>query len=120
MAYGQRVAWTYTTDDGRQFRVSINQQLTTNVTGGTPPVPYIGGSAAAATLPPKPSGLKMRRITVRNTALGISKTVPVMELSAPILTSLGTALTLDHAGTTAAFTYYGGLLNELDGRRVQK
>jgi hypothetical protein len=118
--YGSKVPWTYTTDDGRQFRVSINAQLVSTANEQSPGVKWVGGSPAAATLPPKPAGLQMRRITVRDTTNKISKTVPVMTLTAPILSAIGQDLVLDHAGATSSFTFFGGLISEKDARRVQK
>lgn len=73
-----RVAWSYTDDDGNVWRVAA---LAAWVTQGT-----LGGESAAATLPQRPGGYKMRRAVVSD-GNGHSRTVPVYDTAATIITA---------------------------------
>lgn len=65
-----RLAWTYTDDNGLAWRVAAMSGYTAqNVLGGAP--------ATSAVLP-KPASIKMRRITIRDGA-GHSRVVPVYD-----------------------------------------
>jgi hypothetical protein len=72
-----RIAWTYTDDLGNNWRVAALKDWTTQA--------KLGGAAAAATVPQRPAGYKMRRVTVSDGA-GHSRTVPVYAVGAPIAT----------------------------------
>jgi hypothetical protein len=73
-----RIAWTYTDDDGFSWRVAALKAWTDQA--------KLGGSAALATVPQRPGGYKMRRTTV-NDGAGHSRVVPVYDIAAPIATS---------------------------------
>jgi hypothetical protein len=73
-----RIAWTYTDDDGNAWRVAALKAWTDQA--------KLGGAAADGTVPQRPSGYKMRRTTVSDGA-GHSRTVPVYEVTAPIVTA---------------------------------
>lgn len=73
-----RIAWTYTADDGTDYRVAAIKAVTDQS--------KLGGSAALATVPPLPKHIKMRRLTVRNTTLNRARTVPLYSTDAAILT----------------------------------
>jgi hypothetical protein len=65
-----RLAWTYTDDNGLAWRVAALAGFTTqNV---------LGGAAAAGSVLPKPASIKMRRISV-NDGAGHSRVVPVYD-----------------------------------------
>lgn len=98
---GNRIAWTYTADDGNDYRVAAQKAMTDQ--------DVLGGSAAASTLPEKPSAIKMRRVTVSNGVL--SRVLPCYEPSAPIATA-GTTVNANRAGDSHAFTSNGGFIPE--------
>jgi hypothetical protein len=101
-----RIAWTYTDDDGHTWRVAALKAWTDQG--------VLGGVAAAATVPQRPGGYKMRRTVVSDGA-GHSRTVPVYDLAATIITA-GTAMNFNAnvAGviTSVAGTSNGGFLRE--------
>lgn len=74
----ERIAWTYTADDGTNYRVAANEALTSQA--------KLGGTAWNGTDGPKPADIKMRRISLSNTA-GQSRVVPVYSVGAPIATA---------------------------------
>lgn len=98
---GNRIAWTYTADDGNTYRVAAMKAMTDQN--------KLGGSAAAATLPEKPSAIKMRRVTVSNGV--ISRVLPCYEPGAPIATA-GETVNANRAGDSHAFTSNGGFIPE--------
>jgi hypothetical protein len=101
MPTGNRIAWTYTDEAGNDWRVSAEKFLTDQG--------VLGGSAAAATVPPRLGGSKMRRCTV--SAAGVSRVVPVYEKTADIVTP-GTSLNILVLGTSTPVTSNGGYLPE--------
>lgn len=98
---GNRIAWTYTAEDGNDYRVAAQKAMTDQG--------VLGGSAAAATLPEKPSAIKMRRCTVSNGTL--SRVVPVYDNSATTKTA-GTSINVNRAGDSHAMTSNGGVIPE--------
>jgi len=94
-----RIAWQYTTEGGTSYRVAAQKALTDQA--------KLGGIAWAGTVGPKPANLKMRRITVRNAAQGVSRVVPVYDNDAAIL-SAGETINLNHLGDSYAFVSDGG------------
>lgn len=108
---GNRIAWTYTADDGTAYRVAADKALTDqNVLGGA------DGSAVARG---KPGALKMRRTTVSDTA-GRSRVVPVYTAGATIMTP-GTSINVNVLGDSHALTSSGTLIPEKPlGNRVTK
>lgn len=103
---GNRIAWTYTADDGNQYRVAAQKAMTDQN--------LLGGSAALGSVPEKPSAIKMRRCTVSNGTL--SRVVPVYEPGAPIVTA-GTAINVNRGGDVHAMTSNGGFIAEGGPRR---
>jgi hypothetical protein len=101
-----RIAWSYTDDDGHVWRVAALKAWTDQG--------VLGGAAAAATIPQRPAGYKMRRTVVSDGA-GHSRTVPVYDLAATIIAA-GTALTFNAnvGGVIASVTgtSNGGFLRE--------
>lgn len=94
-----RIAWEYTAEGGATYRVAAQKAITDQT--------KLGGQAWAGTAPPKPHGLKMRRITVRNATLGTSRVVPVYSTDAAILDA-GETVNLNHLADSAAFVSDGG------------
>lgn len=80
-----RVAWTYTADDGTNYRVAAVKALTDQA--------VLGGAAWNGTDGPKPANIKMRRITVGAAGVG-SRVVPVYVPGAPICTK-GTTINVN-------------------------
>ena len=105
-----RIAWSYTDDDGNVWRVAALKAWTDQG--------VLGGSAALATVPQRPGGYKMRRCVVSDGA-GHSRTVPVYETTATIVTA-GTSFNFNAnvAGviTEVTGTSNGGFLREGAGR----
>jgi hypothetical protein len=87
-----RIAWTYTSDAGDDYRVNAHKAVTDQT--------KLGGSAAAASVPPLPTGYQMRRITLRNATIGRSRTVPVYSSDAAILVPAAT-VNLNSSGLIA-------------------
>ena len=102
-----RIAWTYTDDQGNQWRVAAQKALTDQA--------VLGGSAAASTVPQKPSDIRMRRATVSN-ASGHSRVVHVYEPTADIATA-GTSINVNYLSNSEAFTSNGGFIPESTPRR---
>ena len=75
-----RIAWTYTDDNGLNWRVAAVKAWTDQAKQG--------GAAALPSVLPKPSSIKMRRITVRDGA-GHSRVVPVYDATGPAITVTG-------------------------------
>jgi hypothetical protein len=97
---GNRIAWTYTDDDGNDWRVAAQKALTDQT--------KLGGAAAALSVPPKPPTLKMRRITVHAVGTG-SRVLPVYEVGAPICTA-GETINANFAGNSVEFTSQGNTI----------
>jgi len=72
-----RIAWTYTDDEGNSWRVAALKAWTDQ--------DKLGGSAAAPSVPQRPKGYLMRRTLVRDGA-GHSRMVPVYAVGAAIQT----------------------------------
>jgi len=104
-----RVAWTYTDDEGNDWRVSALKFNTDQS--------KLGGAAAAATVPPRKGGSKMRRTTVSGN--GVSRVVPVYAPDADIVTA-GTSMNIQVNGSSVAVTSNGGVLKEGNGGRQTK
>jgi len=103
---GNRIAWTYTSDDGNTYRVAAQKAMTDQA--------VLGGSAALGTLPEKPSAMVMRRVTVSNGTL--SRVLPCYEPLADIATA-GTEVIANRAGDSHTFTSNGGFIPEGGPRR---
>ena len=92
-----RIAWEYTAADGTVYRVAALKELTDQT--------KLGGQAWAGVVGPKPGRIKMRRITVGNTA-GATRVVPVYTTTAPILVA-GATISVDILGTMTTLTSDG-------------
>ena len=105
-----RIAWTYTDEAGRDWRVAALKAWTDQA--------KLGGSAAAATVPPRRGGSKMRRVTVSDGA-GHTRVVPAYEPTAPITVAGETFnYNANVAGviTMVTGTADGGYIKEGSGR----
>jgi hypothetical protein len=106
-----RIAWTYTDDNGLDWRVAAEAGLVGQA--------LQGGSAAAPTVPPRPNWGKMRRCTVSDAA-GRSRTVVLYDKTAPLITA-GTAINVNYQDDSHSLTSNGGFINEdKQGARVTK
>lgn len=108
-----RIAWTYTADDGNQYRVAAEKALTDQG--------VLGGSAAAGTVPPRPAVGKMRRMSISAAGVG-SRTVPIYSLDATLATNPATTITANLHGDSHTFTRSNGrIIPELNrGSSVTK
>jgi len=97
-----RIAWTYTADDGTVYRVAAVKAYTDQN--------KLGGADGSAVGTPRPSNFKMRRISVR-TAAGVTRVVPVYEPGAPICTALET-INLNILSDSASFVSSGNPIPE--------
>ena len=97
-----RIAWTYTADDGTAYRVAAEKGITDQAKQG-------GASGAAVALA-KPPTLKMRRVTVKSAAHG-SRVVPLYDVGAPLATA-GETVTLNADTDSFTFTSRGNPLPE--------
>lgn len=103
-----RIAWEYESDDGNSYRVAAQKALTDQA--------KLGGQAWQGVVGPKPHGMKMRRITVRNATAGVSRVVPVYGTDAAIL-SVGETINLNRLADSAAFTSSGNPIPEQRPRK---
>jgi len=69
-----RIAWTYTDDNGHAWRVAALKAWTDQGS--------LGGAAAARAIFAKPASIKMRRISVSD-GVGHSRVLPVYEAPVP-------------------------------------
>lgn len=76
-----RLAWGYTDDLGKLWRVAAVKAITDQA--------VLGGAAAASNIPAKPANIKMRRATVRSAA-GVSRTVPLYDQTQTLVTDIAT------------------------------
>ena len=97
-----RIAWTYTSDDGTDYRVSAMKAHTDQAKQGGADGSGVDGA--------KPADLKMRRVTVHNDTYG-SRVVPFYVAGAPISIK-GEVITLNAAGDARVFTSRGNPLPE--------
>ena len=72
-----RIAWNYTDDLGKIWRVAALKAITDQG--------LLGGSASGPSVPPKPANIHMRRATVRSAA-GVSRTVPLYDNTQTLVT----------------------------------
>jgi hypothetical protein len=99
-----RIAWTYTDDSGKNWRVAAQKALTDQ--------DVLGGAAAASSVPPKPANIKMRRATGRTTG-GVSRTFPLYSGSQTFAVdgAPGT-INANVLENSTAFTWGGGIIPE--------
>lgn len=96
---GNRVAWTYTDDDGNDWAISAKNAYVLDPTDGA----KYGGSAAGASLQNLPGNMRPRRVCCVD-ASGNQRYVVAYEATATIWTTPGTALSLNYFGNDVAFT----------------
>jgi len=93
-----RIAWTYTDDSGFDWRVAAMKSLTDQA--------KLGGEAAASSVPVKPPNLHMRRLSVRNATIARTRTVPIYEGGAAILTpGAVVSLNAEVSGTEDSYVF---------------
>lgn len=99
------VPWVYTADNGRDYVIGVNSEITTQLHGGDPDGPKIGGATAvgATTDGPLPSSVKPRRVYLKNPA-GNGRYLTVMEPDAWLLTTGRTINIEDSDGASTTYT----------------
>lgn len=97
-----RIAWTYTADDGTNYRVAAEKALTDQAKQG--------GSDGSAVGLAKPAWLKMRRVTVR-LANGTSRVMPLYEVGAPLATA-GETINVNSLGDSRAGISTGNVIGQ--------
>lgn len=97
-----RIAWQYHADNGVTYRVAAQKALTDQG--------KLGGEAWAGVVGPKPSYIKMRRITVRAAGTG-SRVLPVYSTTATILTA-GQTINANFNDDSVLFTSSGTVISE--------
>lgn len=102
-----RIAWTYTDDQGNNWRVAAQKALTDQG--------VLGGAPALESVPERPNLGKMRRCTVSNPA-GQSRVVPVYQVGAAIVAP-GTAINVNFLQNSTPMTSNGGFIAEERPRR---
>lgn len=96
---GNRVAWTYTDDQGNDWAISAKGAYVLDPTDGA----KYGGSAASASVAPIPGNFRPRRVCCVD-ASGNQRYVIAYETTATIWSTPGTSLSLNYFGTDTAFT----------------
>jgi len=97
-----RIAWTYTDNDGNNWRVAAVKAYTDQN--------KLGGDVWNGTEPPRPSNYKMRRLSVR-TATGVTRVVPLYDGAAPLATP-GATINLNLGADSASFVSSGNSIPE--------
>jgi hypothetical protein len=97
-----RIAWTYTDDVGKDWRVAAQKAMTDQA--------KLGGAAALGSVPPKPGNLKMRRTTVSKAGVG-SRTVPIYTTDAALLAD-GATVNANFGMTSDTFEWGGAIIAE--------
>lgn len=110
-----RVAWTYTSDDGQSYRVSAPSVY---VLDGTDGAKY-GGSAAAASLKSKPAGLRMRKREFVSAA-GVTLWIPCYDTTCAAWATPATTLTRDINGTDTTVTRGANSQPEKHGKQCKQ
>lgn len=104
-----KVAWTYTDDNGVDYRVAASKGITDQVNGSA--VPKVGGSAAAATVARLPKHIKPRKRYVISAA-GVRRGVVCYDKTCDLWATGGTTINLQYNGTDTAFTRGTTYFNE--------
>jgi hypothetical protein len=102
-----RIAWTYSSDDGNDYRVAAVKALTDQAKQG-------GASGAAVSLA-KPGSIKMRRVSCR-TAGGVTRVFPLY-VSGAALATAGETINANVDGVSTQFVSRGNPLPEGHIRR---
>lgn len=114
-ADNNRVAWTYTDDNGADWRTSAKAVY---VLDGTDGAKY-GGGAGSESDPEKPRQLRPRMVKCKS-AGHPSKYVVAYETTATIWTTAGTTLTLNLNGVDTVYTTTKGKRAEHNPDGIQQ
>lgn len=96
-----KVAWTYTDDDGNDWRVAASKGITDQVNGSS--VPKVGGEAAAATVARLPQYITPRKRYVVSAA-GVRRAVVCYDKTCDLWATDATTINLQFGGADTAFT----------------
>lgn len=97
-----RIAWTYTDDQGNDWRVAAEKALTDQG--------VLGGSAAASSVPQRPVSYPMRRMTFSDGS-GHSRVLPIYSTDASATTA-GTSINCNFVDDQHPVTSSGRLIPE--------
>lgn len=114
-ADNNRVAWTYTDDNGQDWRTSAKAVYVLDGTDGS----KFGGDAGSEDDPQKPPGLSMRMVKCKSSGHP-AKYVPAYSVTATIWTAPGTGLTLNLNGVDVAYTTTKGKRAEKNRDGIQQ
>lgn len=109
MASSNKVAWTYTDDDGTDYRIAATKAITDQLNGSS--APKVGGSAALATVARLPKHIKPRKRYVVS-AGGVRRAVICYDKTCDLWAVGGTTITLETGGADVAFTRTTSYFNE--------
>lgn len=109
MASANKLAWTYTDDNGDDWRVAASKAITDQVNGSA--AVKVGGSAAAATVKRLPPYIKPRK---RYVVYGnVRRAVVCYDRTCDLWAVPGTTITLETSGADQTFTRTAdGVYNE--------
>lgn len=110
-----RVAWTYTTNDGEAFRVSAKAVYVSDVTDGA----KYGGSAAAGSVRPLPASFKMRSVDIVS-ATGVTRRAICYDTTCDLWTTPGTQVTRSYLGVDTLFTSTSQQHSESYGQQTKQ
>lgn len=111
-ANGNRVAWTYTDDQGTDWAISAKAVYVLDPTDGA----KYGGAAAAASVPAIPGNMRPRRVQAVDGS-GNQRWVICYDTTCAAWATPGTQLTLDYFGQDVAFTTTNHNRGEKKNRR---
>lgn len=108
MSSKNKIAWTYTDDDGNDWRVAATKAITDQLNGSS--APKVGGSAAAATVARLPKHIKPRKRYVVYS--GVRRGVVCYDKTCDMWAVAGTTITLETSGADQTFTRTTSYFNE--------
>lgn len=97
------IPWTYTADDGNQYRVNVVNYITTQLDGTS--AAKIGGQQATTDVLPMPASMKMRTALVFDAVSGTSRRVPCMTVTCDLWTNKDATVQLDYGHPTVMTTF---------------
>lgn len=109
MASQNKIAWTYTDDNGVAYRVAATKAITDQLNGSS--APKVGGSAAAGTVPRLPKHIKPRKRYFIS-AGGVRRGVVCYDRTCDAWATEATTLTLELSGSDVSFTRGNTFFNE--------
>jgi len=110
---GNQVAWTYTDDNGQEYKRAAKLALVTQL--GVSEAPKVGGVSGVAVIVRFPrTTIKPRCVIVKNAA-GLFRRVVCYAADSELFTGIETTITLVLDGTGAEFTRWSA-----EGERIRR